>query len=59
MRHQPTFGPNYLPRSKDERKLTAARVRLVRSGLAEAVLKTFPPDQVILLDEARELHGSI
>jgi hypothetical protein len=41
-------------RTKDEQKLAAARKRLVESGLPEARLKAFPPDQVILLDEARE-----
>jgi hypothetical protein len=41
-------------RTKDEQKMAAARKRLVESGLPEVRLKTFPPDQVILLDEARE-----
>ena len=34
-----------------------ARKRLVDSGLAEPALKSFPPDQVILLDEVRELRA--
>jgi hypothetical protein len=41
-------------RSKDEQKLAAACKRLVESGLPEVRLKTFPTEQVILLDEARE-----
>jgi hypothetical protein len=47
---------NYIAnRTKDEKKLAAARERLVEFGLATDIVKTFPPDQVILLDEAREL----
>jgi hypothetical protein len=44
-------------RTKDAQKLAAARKRLVDSGLPEASVKTFPPDQVILLDEERELRA--
>jgi hypothetical protein len=44
-------------RTKDDKKLAAAHARLVRSGLPEGILKTFPADQVILLDEARELKA--
>jgi hypothetical protein len=44
-------------RTKDAGKLDAARKRLVDQGLPEARVKTFPPDQVILLDEERELHA--
>ena len=42
-------------RTKDEKKLAAARERLVKSGLSSDRLKAFQGDQVILLDEAREL----
>jgi hypothetical protein len=57
-----TVGPGgvrgYLAaRAKDEKKLDAARKRLVNWGLPEALLKTYPPDQVILFDEARELRA--
>jgi hypothetical protein len=41
-------------RTKDEKKLTAARHRLVECGIPEERLLRFPPDQVILLDEKRE-----
>jgi hypothetical protein len=44
-------------RTKDEKKLAAAHSRLVRSGLPEALVKTFPADQVILVDESRELQA--
>src|SRR5262249_39426248 len=43
-------------RTKDGAKLAAARNRLVELGLAEALVKSFPPTQVILLDEERELQ---
>jgi hypothetical protein len=43
-------------RTKDAAKLAAARKRLVDSGLPDDRLKAFPPDQVILLDEAREFQ---
>jgi hypothetical protein len=43
--------------TKDEQKLSSARTRLVESGLSEANVNSFPPDQVILLDEARELQA--
>ncbi len=43
-------------RTKDAGKLVAARKRLVEQGLPEARVKTFPPDQIILLDEERELR---
>jgi hypothetical protein len=39
---------------KDEAKVAAARRRLVDSGLPEERLRSFPPLQVILLDEKRE-----
>jgi hypothetical protein len=45
------------PRSKDAGKVSAARARLVESGLLEPSVKTFPSDQVILLDEARECQA--
>lgn len=41
-------------RAKDEKKLAAAKARLVESGLDAAKLDTFPADQIILLDEVRE-----
>jgi hypothetical protein len=41
-------------RAKDADKLHAARGRLVESGCAKDRVKTFPPAQVILLDEKRE-----
>jgi hypothetical protein len=43
--------------TKDEKKLAAASKRLVESQLPDALLKTFPADQVILLDEVRELRA--
>ena len=43
-------------RTKDEGKLTAARRRLVESGFPEERLLRFPADQVILLDEKREME---
>jgi len=42
-------------RTKDERKVSAARRRLVESGLPEERLRRFPADQVMMLDEKREL----
>jgi hypothetical protein len=44
-------------RANDDAKLTAARQRLIASGLPEPRLKTFPADQVMLLDEVRELQA--
>jgi hypothetical protein len=41
-------------RSKDAKYLTAARGRLVESGVPEDWLARFPADQVLLLDEKRE-----
>ncbi len=41
-------------RAKDEQKIRAVRMRLVESGLMEANANAFSPDQVILLDAARE-----
>ncbi len=41
-------------RTKDQGKLSAARRRLVESGLPEKTMARFPADQVILLDEKRE-----
>ena len=41
-------------RTKDEAMVSAARRRLVESGLPEERLLRFPADQVILLDEKRE-----
>ncbi len=44
-------------RTKDVAKLAAARKRLGDLGLPEARVKSFPADQVILLDEERELRA--
>ena len=44
-------------RTKDAAELAAVRKRLVDLGLPEAHVKTFPPDQVIFLDEERELRA--
>jgi hypothetical protein len=43
-------------RTKDPQKMAAARKRLVEFGLAEALLRGLPPEQIILLDEERELR---
>jgi len=43
-------------RTKDEVKVSAARRRLVESGMAEEPLRRFPAEQVILLDEKREFE---
>jgi hypothetical protein len=43
-------------RTKDEGLVRAARRRLVESGLSEERVQLFPADQVILLDEKRELE---
>jgi hypothetical protein len=51
------IGVYLAARTKDERKLSSARKRLVESGLLEANVNAFPPDQVILLDEARECQA--
>ncbi len=44
-------------RTRDEKKMNAARKQLVDFGVPEACVKTFPPDQVILLVEARECQA--
>jgi hypothetical protein len=41
-------------RVKDADRVRAARGRLVEAGCAESLVKTFPPAQVILLDEKRD-----
>jgi hypothetical protein len=41
-------------RAKDPAKLAAARERLIGSGLSERAVRSFPADQVLLLDEKRE-----
>jgi hypothetical protein len=41
-------------RAGDEKRVAAARVRLVEYGLAERRVEKFPAEQVILLDERRE-----
>jgi hypothetical protein len=41
-------------RIKDSEILRAARARLVESGLTEEILRRFPSEQVVLLDEKRE-----
>jgi hypothetical protein len=43
-------------RIKDVAAVSAARQRLVENGLPEARLRRFPAEQVILLDEKRELE---
>ena len=43
-------------RTKDAQKMAAIRKRMVESGLPEARLATFPAEQVILLDEEREMR---
>jgi len=43
-------------RTKDEELVRAARRRLVELGLSEARVRQFPVDQLILLDEKRELE---
>jgi hypothetical protein len=43
-------------RTKDAGMVGAARHRLVEVGLSEARVRLFPADQVILLDEKRELE---
>ncbi len=43
-------------RNKDEERVQAVRRRLVEIGLSEERLLRFPADQVILLDEKRELE---
>ena len=43
-------------RTKDEGTVRAARRRLVESGMPEERLLRFPADQVILLDEKREME---
>ncbi len=43
-------------RTKDEGKVSAARRRLIESGLAEDRVVRFPAEQVILLDEKREFE---
>ncbi len=48
------FRAFLVARTSDEQKLAAARKRLVQSGLPEDRVKTFVPDQVILLDDVRE-----
>jgi hypothetical protein len=41
-------------RTKDERRVSAARNRLVEVGYKEDLLRQFPAEQVIFLDEKRE-----
>ena len=43
-------------RTKDEAVVKAARQRLVEHGFSEERLQRFPADQVILMDEKRELE---
>ncbi len=43
-----------MTRTKDEKAVGAARRRLVDRGIPEDLLKRFPTDQVILMDEKRE-----
>jgi hypothetical protein len=44
-------------RTKNTKRVVEARNRLIASGLAEGRVKSFPPDQLILLDEARECQA--
>src|SRR5207253_177732 len=44
-------------RNKDDAKLRAARARLVETGFSDERLQTFPPDQIILLDEKRDYEA--
>jgi hypothetical protein len=44
-------------RANDVGQVRAARARLVGSGLAEDLVRKFPPAQVILLDEKRDFEG--
>ena len=41
-------------RADDPAKIAAAATRLVESGIPEQLVRSFPADQVILLDEERE-----
>jgi hypothetical protein len=43
--------------AKNPEKVGAARKRLVDGGLSERTLESFPPEQVILLDQARECRA--
>jgi hypothetical protein len=43
-------------RAKNEKYLSAARARLIESGIVEDKVARFPADQVILLDEVREFE---
>ena len=45
-------------RTKDDAVVSAARQRLVEHGLSAERLLRFPADQVILLDEKRELENA-
>jgi hypothetical protein len=51
---KPVIWQRLASRMKDEQRIVAARKRLAQSGLPEVRLIAFPPEQVILLDEARE-----
>ncbi len=42
---------------KDPQKMAAARKRLVQTGVAEALVSSLPPAQIVLLDEERELRA--
>jgi hypothetical protein len=46
-------------RTNNEGMVSAARHRLVEFGLLEAQVRLFPADQVILLDEKRELEARV
>jgi hypothetical protein len=43
------------PRAADAGRVVAARGRLVKNGLSEKLLLKFPSEQVVLLDDLREL----
>jgi hypothetical protein len=46
-----------MTRAKDPKFMAAARKRLVEAGLSEAKLNSFPPEQIVLLDEKREFQA--
>jgi hypothetical protein len=46
-------------RSKNPARMAAVKARLMESGLSEKALRTFPADQLILLDEQRECQARL
>jgi hypothetical protein len=62
MREQAGAAPRGLrseltARVKDAERVRAARGRLIEAGMPESLVLTFPPGQVILLDEKREYEA--